>query len=203
MATFSDQGSSTDTFIRNSQATTNFGTQAVFDDGESNSGAQINRELIKWDLSSIPVNSLVDSATLSVYVQSDDAANTRTMQAYRVLRVWTLLGATWNKFDGSVDWGTAGCSNTSTDREASGIGSVSIPSSNSAGTEFQISLTPSDVQQWISGAFANNGVLLQMDTENNDGHRYESSRSATSGIKPKLVINYHLPVTAKGYSYII
>lgn len=190
MTTFTDQGSSVDTFMSSAEATTNYGTTAVFAAG--NDGVRSQRTLIKWDLSSIPGNAIVSSATLSIFVAVDASNNARTLRAYRVLRAWTEDGATWNKYDGSSDWGTAGCANTSTDREATDIGTASIDASPPVGTEYQISLTASKVQEWISGALTNNGLLLQADTENADSIQYDSAESLTALEKPKLVITYEL-----------
>lgn len=186
---FSDQGNSIDSYIQNTAPTTNYGTSILLLTGEA---SNINRFLIKWDLSSIPSNAIVSSAVLSIYVNSDYSNNARTLSAYRVLRVWTEAGVTWNKYDGSNDWGTAGCSNTTSDREATDIGNASVGANPVVGSEIAITLTASKVQEWISGSLTNNGLLLKVDTENADSMWYHSHEGTTANLRPKLVITYTL-----------
>jgi hypothetical protein len=192
---FSDQVNSVDTFIDSSTPTTNYGTGVFMGVGEVNAATEITRSLIKWDLSSIPPSATITSATLSIYIQGNLGANAndRSVYAYRVLRAWTEAGATWNKYDGTNDWGTAGCSNTTSDREATDIGSAAVAKSLPNGTEIQISLTPSKVQEWISGALTNNGILLKDDVEVDEEYNYHTHEGATANLRPKLVINYIVP----------
>lgn len=184
---------SDDAFISSDAATTNYGSEQNIDVGELKGGTQVRRSLLKFDLSSIPTNAVVTSAILTVTDNGfDGATNDRVMSAYRVLRVWTSAGVTWNKFDGSSDWGTAGCSNTTSDREAAGIGTVSMPGTEVA-QDYNITLTASKVQEWISGALTNNGIILQMATETDDLHRFYSLEYTTAGDRPVLTITYDIP----------
>ena len=194
MSTFSNQANSIDNFIRANDPDTNFGTLTIGYIGEDfvDTG-EVNRLLIKWDLSTIPANAVVNSAILSLYVTADRSSNARTLRAYRVLRAWTEEGSTWNKYDGSNAWGTAGCGNTTTDREATDIGNTTQPASPNVGDEIAITLTASKVQEWISGVLTNNGLLLKVDTETDDSIQYAMHEHATAGYRPKLVIEYTVP----------
>jgi hypothetical protein len=116
-----------------------------------------------------------------------------TTIAFREKRAWTESGATWNKYDGANAWGTAGSGNTTSDIEASDIGNVSVTDALPDGTEVKITLTPSKVQEWVSGVFANNGLLLKVDTEDSDAYLYASHENATANLRPKLVIEYTTP----------
>lgn len=190
MAQFSNQGSSVETWIRDNQATTNFGSSDQVQIGKDSTGVQINRPLIKWDLSSIPANITVTSAILSLWTKTDLSTVSGDWKAYRVKRAWTEGGATWNKYDGSSDWSTAGCGNTTDDRESTELGSVTVASGYGVDTEVQITLSAALVQGWITGSFTNNGILLKTDSEANDQWVIHSHEAATAGLKPKLVINY-------------
>ena len=105
-------------------------------------------------------------------------------------------GATWNKYDGVNNWGTAGASNTTSDVEAASIGSANEPAGTNSGSGYatptwvDISLTASKVQEWTSGAMTNNGMKAQMATELNDMWQYVSSDHATAANRPKLVTVY-------------
>src|SRR3990167_4779758 len=100
----------------------------TFDVGEWNGGVgDLRRTLIKFDLSSIPNSSIITVATLRVYdTGSDLTSNTRTMFANRSKRAWTETGATWNKYDGTNNWATAGGGTNADDVELANIGSVSM-----------------------------------------------------------------------------
>jgi hypothetical protein len=186
-----------DTDIDVTNATTNYGTQTALSAGESIvpfDGVR-KRILIKFSLAAIPAGSVINSAVLSLYIDSDLASNARDINVYRLLRAWTEAGATWNKYDGTNDWGTAGAGNTSNDREAANIGSTNIASDPATDFEVQITLTASKIQEMLNnGIFTNNGFLLQMSTEDNDYHSFRSSEYAVDTTKiPKLVISYTPP----------
>jgi hypothetical protein len=186
---FTNQTNSIDARMFAGNADSPQGTLTVIGVGDTGG---VYRSVIKWDLSSIPANAVVTSATLSIYTVEDYSDNTRTMRAYRVLRAWVESEVTWNSYSTGNAWATAGCGNTTSDREATDIGSVSVASNLAGGSEVSISLTPSRVQEWISGALANNGILLKIDTESNDFYNYGSHENGTAGIRPKLVIEYTL-----------
>ena len=153
--------------------------------------SQLIRSLVHFDLSSIPSTATVTSAVLKIYDSGGDFSNNDTTgRAYRVRsRAWTESG-TWNNYDGTNAWGTAGCDNTSTDREATDIGNWSMPAAETAGYK-DVTLTTAKVQEWIDGTFANNGLLLKADKEDSYSmHRYQVRTAANP---PKLEITYTLP----------
>lgn len=175
------------TRMEDTSPTTNFSSQNSIHAGEYNAGAIIDRSLIQFDLSSIPAGAIISSATLKLYKTTDDSSNnTRTLRIYRLLRSWVEAQATWNKADSGTNWGTAGCANTTTDREATDIGSVSMPDPPVAGYK-SITLTVSAIQAMITGGgFTNNGFLMKMDTETDDYNVF--SDQTVSGQEPTLVI---------------
>src|SRR3990167_4065245 len=101
MATFTNQGGADDTWIRSTSADTNFGTGGnviVIQTGNFNGAPdQLNRSLIKWDLSSIPSNATVTGGTLSLWTQADWAGINTTLQLFRIRtgRTWAGTNATW------------------------------------------------------------------------------------------------------------
>ena len=185
-----------DAYVFSTSPTSNFNDTGI-STGEATApfDGTTARAFIKFALTAIPAGSTINSATLSLFIDSNLASNTRDLNVYRLLRAWTETGVTWNKYDGTNDWGTAGASNTTTDREAANIGSVSVLSSPSADTEYQVTLTASKIQEMLSGGvFTNNGFLLQMSTESDDYHSFRSSEYAVDTTKiPKLVIDYTAP----------
>jgi hypothetical protein len=150
------------------------------------------RCLVKANLSSLSSTYTVKSAILSIMPNSDYSSNARVMSAYRVLRNW--VGATsWNTYDGVNNWGTAGCANTTSDRESVVIGTLSLTASETLSVFKSIDLTASKVQEWINGTLTNNGILLQMATESDDAYRWNDQ--STGADSPKLIIDYEPGVT--------
>ena len=143
-----------DTGIHYEAPTTNYGastTQSLtgFD------GANMRRMLLKLALTPAPpVNAILQSAVLSVYNETAGGSQA-DCDLYRILRAWSESQATWNVFTTGNNWGTAGCSNTSSDRSANSMGTLSIlnagwKTANLDLTEFRLMMA------------ANNGLLIQM-----------------------------------------
>lgn len=187
MPVFTSQLPSKDCYLDGANATTNrdLGVIAV---GENNGATQVLRGLIHFDLSSIPTNAVVSAATLTLTINAEASDNARTINAYRVLRVWVENQATWNVYSTGNNWGTAGCSNTTSDREAASAGSGTQPNAGS-GTVV-MTMDNAKIQEMIAGSFTNNGWLLQVETESNDQVNYYSSEDATPGNRPLLSITY-------------
>lgn len=184
------------TRIEDNSSTTNFSTDNYFQVGDWNGGAYIDRSLLHFSLSSIPSNAIIISATMRLYDKAQNwANNTRTMRVYRMKRAWTASQATWLVYSTGNSWGTSGAANTTSDREATDIGSISMPGTEVAGY-VDISLTPSAIQEMITGgSFTNNGFQLKMDTESDDMHEFSDENVANQ--QPKLVIVYSLPIMGK------
>ena len=194
MTTYTSQPDATDgidTFIDDSATSTNYGTETRIAVGEWNSGSSVCRGLLKFDFTKgtnpPPSNVTVLSATLYLYAVQDLTNNVRTIRAYRVLRNWVEGQATWNVYSTGNNWGTAGCSNTTTDRLATDMGNTSVANPP---TDITISLDTATVLGWINGTINNYGMLLKVDTETDDQTGWGSSDNATAGLRPKLVVEY-------------
>ena len=195
MATYTSQpdgASGIDTRLISDIPDTNNGTGTTLIIGHDG-GPGVGRSLIKFDLSSIPSSAVVSSATLTLTPVGDYSSNARTLSVYRCLRAWTEAGATWNKYDGTNAWGTAGADNTTSDRESTAIGTYNQSASGTLNVGKDISLDVTKIQEMIRGLFTNNGFVLRVATENNDAYQWASSDHATAAYRPKLVIEYTLP----------
>lgn len=159
-----------------------------FSVGEFASIVEIDRSVLKLPFTGIPTGSTITAVTLQLYLSANDASNTRTMGIYRSLRAFTT-NATWNKYDGTNNWGTAGAANTTTDREATDVGSVSIAFNESVGYK-NITLTAASIQEMFVSSFTNNGFIVKMDTENADQHDFNNPAQT---YPPKWVITYTPP----------
>lgn len=183
-----DGSAGKDTYIDQDSPTTNRGTGTyVVWGGQSSS--LVREPLIQFDLSGVPSAAMVSSTVLNFpYTPNQwDAAVgwTATLTAYRMLRAWTEAGATWLTCDGTNNWGTAGAKNTTSDREASSIGSATYTCYQA----FSMNLDAAKVQEWVSGSFANNGLLL-LASVYTWRIGMASSDNATPSYRPNLVVAY-------------
>ncbi len=174
-----------------SNSATNFGTEVAIGVGENNNANRVSRVLIKFDVS-MPANATIVSAKLSLWTASDLSDHDRTLRVYRLKVPFVESQATWNTAGGGVNWQVPGASGTS-DRENIEIGSVQILANEPIGVQKEITLSPAMVQEWVSGAFTNNGLIIVVDTELNDRFNYKSSDTSNSTQRPRLIIQYTLP----------
>jgi N-acetylneuraminic acid mutarotase len=185
---------SKDTYIQSNEYWQNYSTNNNLYTGQWNGGAPYDRTLIKFDLSPIPTNAVIISATLSLICSgAGGMAASSNAHVYRFKRAWTLDGVTWNTYDGAHNWQTAGAFGAN-DCEQTDIGSVAITAPPDTVVPYVINLTPAKVQEWVSGDFANNGFLLKMDEVNDDLSFAASNYVAAK--KPKLTIVYKVPFGA-------
>ena len=182
-----------DSYIYSGGKNTNYGTATAMGVGEdNNANNRVARSLIKFDLSSIPANATITSATLSLWTSSDLSSNNRTIRVYRLKVPFNESQVTWTVSASGVNWQTAGASGAN-DRESTDIGSITILDNESLNIEKQIALTPAKIQEMVNGTFVNRGFILVADTELNDRFNYHTSDSPTANQRPKLVIQYMIP----------
>lgn len=181
-----------DTYMRSSASASNFGAYTELGIGENNDTVNKHtRSLIKFDLSSLPANATVTSATLSLWTLLDVSSNDSTVSVYRLKVPFSESQATWNISATGVNWQSPGASGAN-DRESASIGSSLILANEPLNTEKQISLAPAQIQEFISGAFTNNGFVIKTDAELDDRFNYSSSDATILSQRPKLVIQYTL-----------
>lgn len=175
----------------------NNGTSGTLSHGDFGGGSY--RHVIEFDLSSIPASATVSAASLIVKCLDAALAND-TVRWYRVLRAWLEAQVTWNKAVTSTNWGTAGCDNTTTDRESASIGGISRSTGDSNGTEKTATLDTTLVQGWISGALTNRGMLGKADTESGStAGNLKSSDDATAEQRPKFIAEYAEAVAGQSF----
>lgn len=92
-----------DTWIRSGDATVNFGTgTSLFIYG---GGENYNRALIDFTLPSLSG----DISKIELFIYEYNSISAGTADILSMTRTnWTLLGVTWNKYDGTNNWTTAG-----------------------------------------------------------------------------------------------
>jgi hypothetical protein len=160
------------------------------------------RALLRFDLSAIPVNAVVESASLRfTVIQEPFGAVASSFGVHRFLKPWTEgTGAgnqgvlaqngetTWrSQFHGSALWPQPG-STSGSDYVTSSSGSVDVSGlATYAVSDPGIAV---DVQAWVSGAATNHGWIMISDGEGSQRTaRRLGSRESLSGA-PSLEIQY-------------
>jgi hypothetical protein len=151
----------------------------------------VQRTLLQFDLSSIPSDATIDSAVLTLTANQSLGSNLgnpggAAMDLYRVTQPWIETGVTWNN-TGSGAW-TAGGTYAGT----TGVQDVSPYASNNQ--TVPTGYTTQDltwditalVAEWVSGAQANNGLLIRS-FDGNDLH-FNSRTGSDPG--PLLEVNF-------------
>jgi len=179
-----------DTYIREATAGTNYGAAGTLQvDGDEPSGTGTDMSiLLGWDISTIPANATVQSATM--YLNTLNISSGPYF-CYGLLRSWEQLQATWNDALTASSWATAGALGAA-DRDSLSLCTISAPSTG----PLAVSLNADGiamVQSWIDGSAPNYGMVIA-DSVTNDGADFDSSESANAMNRPKLEIVYTVPV---------
>lgn len=194
----------TDSYIQADDADTNFGTSTQLSIHDSWAPGY-QWPIIKFDVSSIPAGSTINSAILSIY-QEGDVGGACSIYVYRVFKSWTSSGVTWNDWiNPDSEWGTAGCNNANdggsdNSEDGSGYDRVSTASATYSrasweGVGFKNWDITTLVDGWVNGTMVNNGVRIGTSLNCNydgasDFSKFTSSEGSTSANRPKLIINY-------------
>lgn len=158
--------------IRQGSPSNNYPTQSCFYVGQKSG---VRRGVLFFDLSALPPDVTINSATLQVYLVAsyDYLGARRTITAYRISSWWTEFLVTWN--------------DAPTFAEAYGSASVGH------GTWGWYPLDVTDLARaWLDGAYPNYGVMLR-GSENIAWRAFASDGTIHA---PRLVIDYSLPEQA-------
>ena len=183
-----------DTHIISDLPTTNNATTANASVGEHNAIAgRVERTLIKFDLSSLPSDTLVTAANLTLTITSDQSDNARTANVFECLRAWVEAQATWNIWKTSNNWTTAGAGSAGNDYVNTALASASYTASETVPSEKVYTFNAAGlawIQAVAAGTQTNNGWIIRMQTELNDGYGHGTSDHATPSSRPKLIVEY-------------
>lgn len=149
--------------------------------------APTRRSLLKFDFTALPAGVAINSATLSLYRYNYTGATGRTYWAYRLTQTgWTEGGVTWNKYDGTNNWTSAGGDYTATDGA-----SQTVPAINNW-MDFDVKA----LVEWFrdnAGSIAH--FMVKDASESGTGTAslfYSKNEPTQTTLRPKLVIDYDL-----------
>ncbi|HEY3342273.1 MAG TPA: DNRLRE domain-containing protein [Anaerolineae bacterium] len=153
--------SSEDTYVDSGRPSTNFGNAVS---AQTHNSAPVRNGLLRFDLSSIPVQAEISSAVLQISISSDGSATAGNVQ--EVLGTWTELGTSY--------------------ANAPGVGAVIGSLPNPATRNTSIAL---DVSAAVTGKRV---VDLYITTTSGDGITYYTHEKSGGALAPKLFIDWTL-----------
>ena len=174
-------GSSTgiDADINSSLPTTNFGTSASLDASRDVNNVIIRGNL-QFDLSSIPVNAIINSAQLTLFGVAHSGINPCYLQ--KNIAPWAPTTITWN-----------------TAVATTAVGQIALAQSASSTQNYVLDVK-AFVQDMVNVPATNYGFTLVKQDETSTGAMvFASSDNRGSAYRPQLVISYSLPMDIKGY----
>ena len=162
------------------------------------------RGLLAFDLSTIPPGSLINSATLTLYLSRSSLSGPANIGLHRLLKDWgegtsnsgspggagaaaKLGDATWiHSFHSSQSWTHAGgdySPTVSASRSVNSLGAYTF-----SGTQML-----ADVQSWVNSPNANFGwILIGDELAIQTAQRFDSRQNSILANRPKLAVDYTL-----------
>ncbi|MGB5725661.1 MAG: LamG-like jellyroll fold domain-containing protein [Thiogranum sp.] len=145
---------------------------------------------VQFDVPALPVGARVISAQLQLYHTATTTAGADAgVTVHRVRRDWvegtksgggTADGVTWDTWDGSNAWTTAGG-----DYDPAAFASSSITAASGDWESWDITAL---AQGWLDGTFVNSGLLLK--GSGNVNVDFASKENADPALHPKLILTY-------------
>lgn len=145
---------------------------------------KLNRALVQFDLSALPANATVISATLSLFVK-DATGGAVTISAHRLTNAWNEAQVTWNARDKAASqlWSSPGG-----DYDASASASAIIDNTKNVWRSWNLT---SLVATWLSNPASNYGVALVAPVTNpKTEKKFKSSDDGSATQRPKLEVCY-------------
>jgi hypothetical protein len=157
--------------------------------GTRNNGIT-DRGLLRFDFGSLPANSMIQSAALSLTViQVPRSRTDSNFSLHRVFTPWEL-DATWDDASSGTPWSAPG-GLSDTDYSASSSASAFVAGNGRYGFGPSVEMT-ADVRSWLADPDSNQGWLLKSEREDRFGtaRHFGSSESAQP---PQLQLQYSIP----------
>jgi RHS repeat-associated protein len=159
----------------------NYGTYTTTDAGHISDGTTYStyRSFLRFDFSSLPLNTIVNSASLKLYGSGNNqSASTNRTLLKRVGDKWDENLLTWNNQPYTYEKDTIG-----------------IDSTNSYSRDYTVNVLQ-HVQKMVANPYGNNGWMLSLQTENSANPAmlsFGSSDNAYTGYNPGIVISITIP----------
>ena len=169
-----------DTYIFDSNPSTVRGAEStIVQDNESN-GDTTRTSLLKFDISTIPSGSTINSANLEFHVDVEG----KGFNMHKMLKPWDEATISFTSNRGHLKPNNV---------DAKNVIDVSWPGDNGFVGPISLNVSPITIQDWLDGNLSNNGWLLIATDAEGDGQQLASKESTTQANRPKLIVTYNLP----------
>jgi hypothetical protein len=148
-----------DTEIWGANPGTNYGGVNQFGIDDSESG------LLWFDLTQVPTNKTVVSATLAVTTSNDADKGGGTVTIHRLREAWVENEATWVARASTQSWSASGARPPASDEAV-----LASFSPDAVETAYAIALPPALVQDWVSDPLTNFGIVFVRGTSTQHVH---------------------------------
>ena len=172
-------GATTDcSLISGSSASTTYCADPLLKIGYD--GSKTHRSILKFDVSSIPAQTTVMGAWVALNTTGSTTGATINTSLHNLTRAFTS-SATWNTYNGSSAWTTAGGDYTATAEYSALV---------AGNTGYKYWYLTQLAQNWVDGTTTNHGVIIRPTTTTNQVISFASAQHATSSIRPFLSVTY-------------
>ncbi len=168
-----------DTYLSSSAEETNYATEALLRVGYG----QCYVSLLRFDLSALPGNAAIETATLELYARGWSGGNLN-LSAFALRRSAQFSRASWNEAAPAMPWASPGASESDADREG---GAEAALLTHGVSQWYSFDITGA-VQRWADGA-PNYGLLVQ-DEDSRHAFFFASSECSDAWQRPKLLITF-------------
>jgi hypothetical protein len=152
------------------------------------------RGLVKFDLTNVPGNARISSATLKLYLDHTQSRTgiATTYAARQVIPAWTE-SATWNKRNSTTAWATPGLG-AGSDYLSSSVTGPTLGGATDGYKDFDVTAV---VANWKGNPSndPNNGLVIRQSTEADNELAFFSGDSADTSKMPLLELRYTVPPT--------
>ncbi len=147
---------------------------------------QVMAGLVRFDLSSIPGNSLITGAELSVYALSRTNPQPLSASLYQLQRSWGENDANYYQATADQPW-SAPLAAGAGDRNPEPIATLDLPTTGWITVDVT-ALT----RTWLSQPTQNFGLLFEVDSTGNVQQSLASKEWSQGSLRPRLVVSYIL-----------
>ncbi len=144
----------------------------------------IARSLLYFNTSSVPKGSTIVASYLRLHFSWDTTSSPITVEAHALMTHSFTSGVTWNRYDGTNAWTTAGG-----DFEKA-VAGERVDNNSEVGENLRFGFTP-QVEQWVRDPTSNDGILLKAHDETKAGYdAFAQSGNTESAPEPGLEVIY-------------
>lgn len=151
-----------------------------------------NRGLVKFDLTSIPTNAVIDSVALQITVNKTAGGGAASFFHLHTVKVpWTESASTWLVRSVGQNWAAPGGA-SGTDYAAASSGNAFVGGTGAATFESTDGLV-ADVTSWLRSPATNQGWLIKTENESVEKTAGRFGARENPNTSPQLTVQYTVP----------